>query len=290
MRPISTRRALAAIAAAIGCLAASVGPVAPASAALSPYQPAAQSIRPNSSGIVGDYVSCPYDSAIVNGGSFTFPGAADSTALRSSTPTFQGNGWYIDGRTAPGSALVAFLMCLPPSELADTRLVTATSWSSSNLFKGRSDCPSGTRIYGGGGFFHEESGPPDPFKGHGLVYASMPDGNGWFYGAVHDPAYALTVSARCLPSDRFVIRQVSSVDVTPTGSNGTAAGVAECQGPFRVLMGGAWWHSFNNWSPSYSGYLSGSVGASDQKGWRAAGRSLTPNARMTIIAFCIDLP
>jgi hypothetical protein len=281
MRPISTRRALAAMAAAIGCLAA------PASAALSPYQLAAQSINPTSSGVFGDYVSCPYDSMIVNGGSFTFPGAADSTALRSSTPTFQGNGWYIDGRAARGSALVAFLMCLPPSDLADTRLLTATYPSRG---QGRSDCPPGTRVYGGGGFFHEESGPPDPFKGHGLVFASMPDGNGWFYGADHFGGLALTVSARCLPSDRFVVRQVSSVEATPTGSNGTATGVAECQGPFRVLMGGAWWHSYSNWTPRDEGYLSGSVGTTDQKGWRAAGHSYEPGARLTIIAFCIDLP
>jgi hypothetical protein len=286
-----TRRSLRWIAGVIGCVAAMTGLASTASAALPLYELVAQSIKPASSGVVGDYVNCPAGSTIVNGGTFTWPGSPSSTVLRSSTPTFQGDGWYVDGRTPSVNALVAFLMCLPASELANARLLTTTYRSDfSPLYTGYSACPAGTRVYGGGGFFHEDNAAPDPFKGQGRVFASMPDGNGWYFGASHDPGYAMTVSARCLPSDRIVVRQVSSGDFRTTSSNSVVNGAAECQGPFRVLMGGAWWHTNRNSSPRDLGYLSSSVGTTDQRGWRASGRAFTPGAILTIVAFCIDVP
>ena len=138
-------------------------------------------------------------------------------------------------------------------------------------------CPPGTVVYGGGGFFHQPGSLPNPFS-HDFhaVYASMPTRNGWFFGAYtgDTTTEVMTHSVRCLPNAQIpIIRSVTNSYFPNANDQFFASGSAQCPVGFHAYSGGAWWHTRESMVPSRVGYLKDSRAFGDAGGWYATGNA-----------------
>jgi hypothetical protein len=168
----------------------------------------------------GGYVSCPSGMRTLSGGGFLHvPGAAPDPGnahhtLSSSTATFDGLGWYADGRWAgigqPAQTLTVVVRCLPAAALSASTLVTQdlTVPGGNGASSTYLHCPAGTRVYTGGAFWHKAGSAPDP----ALARADWASGNtatfdalGWYARGVNgwgnpSSSLVLTLDAHCLPT------------------------------------------------------------------------------------------
>jgi hypothetical protein len=185
----------------------------------------------------------------------------------------------------PGSEVV---VCAPAEQLASaTLLITEVHSQNTNyIYTARRDCPGGTRVYSGGGFFHVRYGPPDLLSGYQTVYASMPTGNGWFFGAnAYGLTEDLTYDVRCLPTSQ-VPTVVSVTRNFPVSAAGLISGSAFCPVPLHAYSGGAWWHTDDSTLPADVGALSASEPSGYATAWHAEGWGYSADAVLSVTVRC----
>jgi hypothetical protein len=252
----------------------------------------------------GGYISCLAHQRALTGGAYwnatgqgPQPGIADQGYLANSTVTDNDKGWYADGFHRSDAGALSFTQnfrCLPKDRLEQGKLSQKTvSASDFRKADALARCPSGTRVYTGGSYFHKQGEPPSPtVTGGSRTSASFPtkQGKGWYASGTGSVAEKdrLTVLAWCLPKDRLGPVQV--FDTTQTlGDSQDGGGYIGCPGGTAALTGGAYWrrpgkdvqHSIG------AGILSGSSFSSDVLSWYVAGQSAGDSHKLTTVVRCI---
>ena len=202
-------------------------------------------------------MSCPAGYKVFTGGAFWWRNdpnglTGDPTlALTSSTPTFDGNGWYADGvnrmEDDPWNLRV-IARCLPEPRLDKVivRKKTVGREIPAGPVDRRVRCPDGTRIISGGAFWHRAGAAPDWIDALGGYLASSgPTSARAWYAAGANTALAerfrLTVVARCLASRRLSAYKRLD-DRTKLQSGAFWSVSAACGGSRRVGPVGVYFH------------------------------------------------
>ena len=252
----------------------------------------------------GGYLSCLDGQRALTGGAYwnttnqaPDPSVADQGYLANSTVTDNDKGWYADGFHRSNAGALSFtenLRCLPKERLKDAKLsqktVSASDFKNADAL---AECPSGTRVFTGGSYFHTKGDAPSPTDtGGSRTSASFPTKNrkGWYAsgsGSVPDKG-RLTVLAWCLPKGRFgpveVLTNKETVDHDQDGGGSTACPVGTA-----ALTGGAYWlrpgknveHSIG------AGIISGSSFISNMLSWYVAGQSAGDSHKLITVVHCV---
>jgi hypothetical protein len=253
----------------------------------------------------GAYTTCPPGTRTLTGGAYLYPtGTAETpnaiifTQVVSSSATGDGLGWYADGENGsytPNMTMRIIYKCLPTAKLTDATVVADTA----ALGSGEADsvnakCPSGSRVFTGGSFWHATGVGPDPANANDVwTSSSAPTGKGrgWYADGYAFTSIELTAYAWCLPTKQLVgYKAVTSSRPMATNSDKVKRGSCPKSHP-GAIAAGVFFHKPGKGPTSANAddtHLSGVGALEAPRTFAGGGRNIDmKDAQMTARAFCL---
>lgn len=189
----------------------------------------------------------------ISGGAFwdgpaVTPGEADGFWTSSLAP-FGKRHWYGAGGNVSGmnAGHSRYVQCLPKGKLRGSRTgIKDIPVADLEHGGGHARCPQGTRLFGGGAFWHDGDGDPEfTLANDAWLSSSYPDDGGKFWYADGENRTGddsvLRVVVRCLPTGRLSKVKFRRANY-PLEDGEVGGGPLTCQPGTVALTGGAYRH------------------------------------------------
>jgi hypothetical protein len=223
------RRSAAITVAAVAVLVG--GLASPASADVIPFNPiqyTSQNFVGQPGTVVVGTVICPSGTRMVSAGA----GALPVTNL---TPLPDHVGAVATGVPLGTGYITITVGCVPVTDLSEVSSRTVNFGTGAGLRRGVVTCPSGTRAFGGGGYFLTQAGSYSRTSGAMVSNTVSADGTGWTFAArTSSTTEQLVVTTQCAPLRGSHVTQ-TGVPLTPSGQVYGA-----CELGFSMLSGGVY--------------------------------------------------